>query len=52
MMKMIHTAVAAAAVFATTFAAAASADTLDDVVDRGTLRRRSGFSANRLSRCE
>ena len=38
MMKMIHTAVAAAAVFATTFAAAASADTLDDVVDRGTLR--------------
>lgn len=37
-MKMIHTAVAAAAVFATTFAAAASADTLDDVVDRGTLR--------------
>lgn len=38
MMKLIHTAVAAAAVFATTFAAAASADTLDDVVDRGTLR--------------
>lgn len=38
MMKMIHTAVAAAAIFATTFAAAASADTLDDVVDRGTLR--------------
>ena len=38
MMKMIHTAVAAAAVFATTFAAAARADTLDDVVDRGTLR--------------
>lgn len=38
MMKMIHTAVAAAAVFATTFAAAASADTLDDVVDRGSLR--------------
>ena len=38
MMKMIHTAVAAAAVFATTFAAAASADTLGDVVDRGTLR--------------
>jgi polar amino acid transport system substrate-binding protein len=38
MMKMIHTAVAAAAVFATTFAAAASADTLDDVVDHGTLR--------------
>ena len=38
MMKMIHTAVAAAAVFATTFAAAASADTLDDVVDRGNLR--------------
>ena len=38
MMKMIHTAVAAAAVFATTFAAAASADTLDDVVDRGTMR--------------
>jgi len=37
-MKMIHTAVAAAAVFATTFAAAASADTLDDVVDRGSLR--------------
>ena len=37
-MKMIHTAVAAAAIFATTFAAAASADTLDDVVDRGTLR--------------
>ncbi len=37
-MKLIHTAVAAAAVFATTFAAAASADTLDDVVDRGTLR--------------
>lgn len=38
MMKMIHTAVAATAIFATTFAAAASADTLDDVVDRGTLR--------------
>ena len=38
MMKMIHTAVAAAAIFATTFAAAASADTLADVVDRGTLR--------------
>ena len=37
-MIKIQTAVAAAAVLATTFAATVSADTLDDVVDRGTLR--------------
>ena len=37
-MRNINTAVAVAAVLATSFAVSVSADTLDDVVDRGTLR--------------
>ena len=37
-MRNINTAVAVAAVLASSFAVSVSADTLDDVVDRGTLR--------------
>jgi len=38
MKKTFLTAVTAAALFATSFSVSAWADTLDDVVDRGTLR--------------